>query len=98
MKDEQKAHKSGLKQIEPETSSYECFFHYTDELLYSAGFREGEQTKEEELQNLAIEFAEWVGKNHHLTKHPTEPEIWTNYTENYTTAELFTKFITERNK
>jgi len=87
MKDEQKAHKSWIKQIEPETSSYECFFHYTDELLYSAGFREGEQTKEEELQNLAIEFAEWI-----------DIYKYENIENTLTHSQLFTKFITERIK
>ena len=29
------------RQINPETSSYECFFHYTDEKIFEAGFIEG---------------------------------------------------------
>lgn len=32
---------SYLKQTNPDTSEYECFFHYTDELLYQAGFEQG---------------------------------------------------------
>jgi len=55
-------------------------------------FQHGVDFAETELKELAIRFAEWSGMNHHLTKHPTEPEIWTNYTETYTTTELFTKF------
>ncbi len=35
------AKESYFKEINPETSGYEGFFHYTDELLYSAGFKEG---------------------------------------------------------
>ncbi len=29
------------KQTNPDTTEYECFFHYTDEMLYSAGFEQG---------------------------------------------------------
>ncbi len=29
------------RQLDPETSEYECFFHYTDELLFAAGFEKG---------------------------------------------------------
>ena len=36
-----KAKESFEKQCDPEQSNYECFFHYTDEKLYSAGFRDG---------------------------------------------------------
>lgn len=36
-----KAKESYAKQLDPEQSSYESFFHYTDELLFSAGFKEG---------------------------------------------------------
>lgn len=43
-----KAKESFEKQSDPEQSSYECFFHYTDEKLYSAGFREGYLLAQEE--------------------------------------------------
>lgn len=29
------------KQINPEESEFECFFHYTDEKLFEAGFKKG---------------------------------------------------------
>ena len=38
---EEAAQKSFSDQIDPEKSAYECFFHYTDEKLYAAGFEEG---------------------------------------------------------
>lgn len=38
---EEAANKSYEEQCHEETSAYECFFHYTDEKLYSAGFIEG---------------------------------------------------------
>lgn len=30
-----------LKQIDPETSEFECFFHYTDYKIFEAGFEKG---------------------------------------------------------
>ena len=27
--------------INPDTSKYECFFHYTDEMIFKAGFEQG---------------------------------------------------------
>lgn len=38
---EEAAKKSYEEQCHEETSAYECFFHYTDQKLYSAGFNEG---------------------------------------------------------
>ena len=35
------AKQSFYKHSDPDTSSYECFFHYTDEGLFVAGFTEG---------------------------------------------------------
>jgi len=29
------------KQINADTTEFECFFHYTDELLFEAGFKKG---------------------------------------------------------
>ena len=46
------------KQSDPEQSAYECFFHYTDEKLYAAGFEEGITSEiareywEEQFKNL----------------------------------------------
>jgi len=35
------------KQIDPNDSEFECFFHYTDDLLFAAGFVKGYVFKEE---------------------------------------------------
>jgi len=35
------------KQVEPETSEFECFFHYTDELLFMAGYKKGFEAREQ---------------------------------------------------
>lgn len=40
------------KQIDCETTSYECFFHYSDKELYLAGYREGFIKALEYYQNL----------------------------------------------
>jgi len=34
------------KQIDPDESEFECFFHYTDDLLFAAGFVKGYVFKE----------------------------------------------------
>ena len=53
-----KAKESYQKQCDPEQSSYECFFHYTDEKLYSAGFIEGYLLAQEEHVNEVFEKIE----------------------------------------
>lgn len=52
---EEAAEESFKKQCEPETSSCECFFHYTDKKLYSTGFSDG------------VEFAQrWIDPKEEL--------------------------------
>ena len=36
-----KAKKEFQKQIDPDQSEFECFFHYTDGMVFGAGFRKG---------------------------------------------------------
>lgn len=38
---EKKASESFSKQIDPDTSEFECFFHFNDEEIYIAGFKKG---------------------------------------------------------
>jgi hypothetical protein len=61
---EEKAHEAYKEATDPETGG-ECFFHYTDEMIYSQGFKEGynaalETTKdsEKELINLRLKLKE----------------------------------------
>lgn len=79
---EEKTKESWRKQTQPETSAYECFFHYTDELLYSAGFKEGlkfaqqwvscedksPQTEGKYLvkRNGVIEIEKWILNNNNV--------------------------------
>jgi len=53
---------------------------------------------ETELQNLAIEFASFIGDHHY--RYNQNMLFWFSDRSKYTltTSELFTKFITERNK
>lgn len=56
------AENSLKKQIHPDTSEYECFFHYTDDLIYKAGFEQGHQEackthySEDEVKKLSEDF------------------------------------------
>lgn len=38
---ENKSQECFKKQINPDESEFECFFHYTDEKLFEAGFKKG---------------------------------------------------------
>jgi hypothetical protein len=38
---EEESNKEFKQQINPETTEFECFFHYTDEKLFHAGFEKG---------------------------------------------------------
>ena len=62
-------------------------------------FLNGMQAAETELQNLAIEFAEFSGNEYDYRQ---KSKTWIHILElgdvGITTTELFTKFITERNK
>lgn len=49
---EEESLKSFNKEINPETSSCECFFHYTDEKLYEVGFRNGVELMRNNIDNL----------------------------------------------
>lgn len=42
---EELAEKNWQKQINPETTNYECFFHYNDKMIFESGFMEGYKTK-----------------------------------------------------
>ena len=55
---ENKAKESYEKQWNPDESKYECFFHYTDELLYSAGFAEGYMLAKNEIVDKDFEQIE----------------------------------------
>lgn len=46
---EEVAEQSYSKQCNPDTSEYECFFHYTEDLLYKAGFEQGYKHAEKQL-------------------------------------------------
>ena len=35
------AHEDYKKQIDPDASEFECFFHYTDEMIFAAGVQRG---------------------------------------------------------
>lgn len=37
----QNAEESFKKQIDPDKSQVECFFHYTDEMIYVSGYEHG---------------------------------------------------------
>jgi hypothetical protein len=50
---EEKAHEAFKEATDPETGG-ECFFHYTDEMIYSQGFKEG--------YNAAIEITKYSEK------------------------------------
>ena len=58
-------------------------------------FIKGVDLAETELQNLAIEFAEWIGTYYDYS---ATDELWYGSNDRLNNTELFTKFITERNK
>ena len=58
-------------------------------------FEFGVSFTEIELQNLAVEFSEWCVINFGYDKGLKE---WCNYEGEFKTTELFSKFITQRNK
>ena len=59
----EKAGNSFYKQTNPDTSSYECFFHYTDIGIYESGFIEGYKLALDDFwewyAKLSIEELEW---------------------------------------
>jgi len=62
-------------------------------------FKAGVNFAETELQNIAIEFAEWVRRNgYHNEKIGYYSKQTKVLISLYSTSELFTKFITERSK
>jgi hypothetical protein len=40
------------KQIDPDTTEFECFFHYTDEKIFEAGFVKGYELAKEKLYSI----------------------------------------------
>jgi hypothetical protein len=55
---EEKANKCFHEQIDPETSEFECFFHYTDDKLFKAGFQKGYEKAFDEILNPNI--SKWI--------------------------------------
>lgn len=45
------------KQINPDTSEFECFFHYTDEGVFSAGFKKGFELANNSKKTRLIEWS-----------------------------------------
>jgi hypothetical protein len=62
--------------------------------FFKGGFREGAVFAETELQNLAIEFAEWLLTNKCV---PFDSLYW-QHQQYFTSKELFSFFIEQRNK
>lgn len=50
---------------------------------------------ENELQNLAIEFAKWLSDNYDMTENKNE---WSDWTETHTTEKCFDLFLELRKK
>lgn len=55
--------RSFKEQCDPETSQYECFFHYTDELLYSAGFEQGNKESKSLVYDIIYQMADEIMKD-----------------------------------
>lgn len=60
-----------------------------------ASFRNGARFAENELQNLAIEFAKWLNDNYDMTENKYE---WSDWSEIHTTEKCFELFIYWRSK
>ena len=62
------------------------------------GFRAGVSFAEKELENLAIEFAGWIGENFYENYRDKDDSFWMNSKKlsTYTTKELFEIFKKEK--
>lgn len=60
----------------------ECFFHYSDENIYSKGFREGVAFAESKIEEMAIEFARYYHK----------------FNGEFSEDNLFKEFLKQRNE
>ena len=61
----------------------------------SITFEKGVEFAENELQNLAIEFANWLNDNYDMTENKHE---WDDWTEIHTTEKCFELFLEWRKK
>lgn len=64
----------------------------------STAFEKGVEFAESELQNLAIEFAEWIDINGIRDNEHNWKYKFDNYVKKFTSIEMFEKFIEQRKK
>ena len=73
----------------------ECFFHYSDENIYSKGFKEGVTFAESKIEEIAIEFLKYIENNFYYNS-----SVWVNCeTDDYVSrCVLFEEFLKQKNE
>ena len=91
------------EKIIEESKDHAMYYGFETDEVAEDSFRCGVYFAESELQNLAIEFAEWKDKNFFESeRHHNRPIIYLSFnpdeSNGYYLSQLFDKFINQRNK
>ena len=75
--------------------SNEAYLKLKHNAYFGNGFQSGVYFAENEIQNLSIEFADWLAIYY---DYGHSEEYWFGHDGKYTSSELFKKFIDQRTK